>query len=187
MYITQTDLENYIKRSLTTKEAAIFPTIEGSAAASIDNYCDTTFANVTTPESRYFDGGEQEIIIDPCKTITAVDLTNADGSLITALVSGTDYILEPMNKTIKWSLRHLCGRFPAGVRNVKVTGLFTSYEDAIPSAVKFAALKMCAAAISNPLNFKSESIEGYSYSMMDSIDSDAEVRGILAQYRQVYL
>lgn len=186
MYISEVELERYLKRDLTSAESAIFATIEEAARIAIDNYCDTNWDSTVTSESRYYDGGLQEISIDPCKSIT--EIAYVDEDLTTDDAWDTDeYVAEPINKTIKTSLRVRAGRSCRGIRNIKVTATFTSYESEVPGAVKLACLKLCAGILGNPTGLKREGIEGYSYELADQVQKDDEIQSILAPYRQVYL
>jgi hypothetical protein len=185
-YIDQAELEAYLKRDLSTAEEASFPILLSAAEIAIDNYTDTNF-NVATEESRYFDGGEQEIYIDPCTEITEVAITNSDES-ITNTLTDDEYVEEPKNLNVKWSLRMRNARFPYGIRNVKVTAKFSSLDgDEVPADVKLACFKLVSAGIINPNGYKKESIEGYSYEMQSEIEQDDLLSKTLAKYRQVYV
>lgn len=186
MYISETELENFLKRDLTTKESATFATIEASARSVVDNYCDTNWDSTTVSSSRYYDGGKREILIDPCHSITAI--VYVDDDFVTDEVwDADDYITEPVNETIKTSLRMRAGRISRGMANVKVTAKFTSYIDEVPAGVKAACLHLCSGIINNPGGLKSESIEGYSYTLADQLQSDQKLQSFLAPYRQVFL
>lgn len=186
MYISETELENYLKRDLTAKESASFVIIEEAARIAIDNYCDTNWDSDASSESRYYDGGLQEISIDPCKTITEVAYVDEDFETDDEFDTD-EYVAEPVNKTIKTSLRLRAGRFCRGIKNIKVTAVFSSYDDAVPGAVKLACLKLCAGAIQNPVGITKENIEGYGYELAGQVQKDEEIQNILAPYRQVLL
>jgi hypothetical protein len=187
MYITQAEFEAFLKRSLTTSEAASFAIVAGNAKAVIDTYCETNFDADVASSSRYYDGdGTSEIILDPCNTVTEVAFVdNTDA--VSGVVSETNYILEPRNNTIKWSLRLRAGRFSFGVANIKVTAKFSSYDSAVPAEVKFACFKLCSDAYRNASGMESESIEGYSYKMRPLSDRDAEITSALSKFRREYV
>ncbi|OQA03768.1 MAG: hypothetical protein BWY69_00248 [Planctomycetes bacterium ADurb.Bin401] len=186
MYITEAEIENYLKRDLTAEESEIFETIESAAREQIDNYCDTNWDENTEEESRYYDGGNQEINIDPCKSISAVAYVDEEFET-DDLWESDDYVAEPINKTIKTSIRVRAGKSCRGIGNIKVTALFTSYDTQVPPGVKLACLKLCSSIFENPLGLKSENIEGYGYAFADKIQSDDELQKILSPYRQVLL
>lgn len=185
MYINQAELENYLKRDLTTEEAGAFTILAGAAKEVIDNYCDTNFDANVTETSRYYDGGTNEVVIDPCTNVTAVARVSDDGSIIST-IDEDDYVLEPINNTVKWSVRARVGRFIRGARNLKVTAKFSSYDNAVPSDVKLACMKLCADAL-KPSGVKKESIEGYSYEFRDIVERDEEITNALAKYRRVFI
>lgn len=184
-YITQAELESYLKRPLTPSEEVSFPILLASAQLTINNYTDTNF-NDAQSTSRYFDGGVKEILIDPCNTVTEVALTDDDGS-ITNVYSENEYILEPVNESVKTSLVKRFGRFCNGIANVKVTAKFSSYIDKVPEDIKLATMILCSNSMQNPQNFKSESIEGYSYTMAENTTTDENIKNLLAPYRQILL
>ena len=185
MYITQAALENYLKRALATREANSFALVEGAAERVVNDYCDTTFEDVAET-SHYFDGGDQEITIDPCHTITAIASINYDESIINEY-SDNDYVLEPRNGNIKDSIILRDGRWPSGHKNIKVTGKFSSYYDEVPSDIQLAVMMLCGDYFNNPVGLKSESIEGYSKTLAGKIERDEEIKSILGSYRQVLL
>ena len=184
-YITQAELEAYLKRSLSAAEVIAFPILLESAELAINNYTDTNF-DEATEESRYFDGGEKEIYIDPCTEITEVALVNSDESIVTTLTDD-EYVAEPKNNTVKWTLRLRSGMFQNGIRNVKVTAKFSSFVESVPADVKLACFKLVGGEIINPNNYKKESIEGYSYEMQTALEEDQILSKVLARYRQVYV
>jgi len=185
-YITQSELEGYLKRDLTSAEEGIFATILSAVKKAIDNWCDTNFDNVTERTNRYYDGGKQEVSIDPSKDISEIayvdeDLESDD------LWETDDYIAEPINQTIKTSLRNRAGKTNAGMKNIRVTAKFTSYDTEVPAGVKLACFRLIGDVLDNPRGLKSESIEGYSYAFADKIATDEMVRGYLAPWRQVLI
>jgi len=184
-YISQSELENYLKRSLTTEEASNFTVILAAVQEIIDNYCDTSFEEVSET-SRYYDGGIQEIDIDPCTDVTAVAIVDEEFDVDETLDEDY-YVVEPINRTIKTSIRLRSGKFSSGKANLKVTAKFSSYIDSVPELVKLACLKLCADVINNPMDYKSESIEGYSYQLRGRIEKDKELTELLAKYRQILI
>ena len=175
-YVTESELEKYIKRSLTSDESDTFDLLEEAARAVVNNYCDTNWDEVTEA-SRYYDGGEQEISIHPCHSVSEVEV---GGSVF----QETAYTLEPINKDVKWSIRRATG-FPSGIGNIKITAKFSSNFDGIPAEVKLAVIKLMTGILQK--DFKSESIEGYSYTLQDQLSKDEEVKGLLSKHRQVYV
>lgn len=182
-YITDDNLQGYLKRDLTDEESSLFDIIEAYAKRVIDQYCDTVFEEVDE-SSRFFDGGEQDMDIDPCTAISAIASVDTSDVVISTYEDNT-FVTEPRNKTVKNSVRSRFGRFPRGMKNIKITAKFSSFDTEVPENVKVASMKICADVFNNPNGFTKESIEGYSYQLGKGVMT--EINKILAPYRQVLL
>lgn len=183
MYLSQAEFESFIKRDLTTDEAVSFVILEGAAEKFIDDYTGTNFNDVTET-SRYYDGGVKEIDIDPCTSVTKIEYVDEDLDM-TSEFDDDVYVLEPINNTVKWSIRSRFGNFLCGVNNVKLTAKFSSYVDSVPSEIKLAVSLLTQGMINNPSGYKKESLEGYSYELGDIAESNSKVYTILSSYRRI--
>lgn len=182
-YTTIQRVSDYLKRDLTDHEVNLFPVLLKSATSFIDDYTDTSFEDVEEPFYRYYDGGYNEIDIDPCKDIESVTVVSSDS--ITNDYSDSDYVLEPINQTIKTSIRLKGGqRFPYGAANIRVEGKHTSFDEAIPADIVLAATMLVADYLNGARDVVSESIEGWSVTYGRGTDISATVKDILSGYRR---
>lgn len=186
MYCTNQQVSDYLKRNLTAHEVSILPVLIRSAQDFINDYCDTDFEDTNTNTVKYYDGeGLQEIDIDAAKDITLVQIT--DDEIVTSTYQEDDYVLEPVNQTIKTSIRLKQDRFPYGAANIKVTGKFTSYEGKIPERISLAATMLVADYINGTRDIASESIEGWSVTYGKTENISSEVKDMLQDYRRTLL
>lgn len=135
-------------------------------------------------EARYYDGNNnRELFIDDFTSLTKVELLDSYGSVSSTISTLANIIQYPLNADVKSSivLREY-SKFRQGRANVKVTGVFNS--GAVPSGIVMACTKLVAGYLVDTGDvsgdFKKESIEGYSYELMDSATSDTEVKSILS-------
>lgn len=169
-YIDQTYFENYIGRSLTTQEAAIFASVLAAAQIYIDSILGTTYEDIDEESTKYYDGQDirrtyQTISIDPVKEISKVAIVDAQGDESTVLESdGSSYIARPLNQNVKTYLERRGGAWEGGRKNIAVTGLFTSFDGAVPDNIQLAAAMLLQDFFESQQTgeLQSESIEGYS-------------------------
>jgi hypothetical protein len=186
-YTDKTKVQNYLKRDLSAKEDAVFDMLAEAATEYIDSEIETNYQDVTEAKARYYDGdGDCEIDIDPCKTVTSVQLLDIDGNVMQTLAEA-DYLLYPVNKDIKTSIRFRF-RISPGMKSIKVTAKFTSYTDKVPSSISLAATMLVAEYMQgDDQRIKSEETEGWRVSY-DSLPKYADmVQDLLAPYRRVLL
>lgn len=183
-YTTVQKLSDYLKRSLTEPEMNLWSTMLKSATKFVDEYCDTTFDDTDENIYRYYDGeGLNEIDIDPCKEVETVYIM--DDEIPSSLYDVTDYVLEPINETIKTSIRLKNGmKFPHGAANIRVEGKFTSYDGSIPADVSLATTMIIADYLNGARDVQSETIEGWSVTYATSADVTSTVKDLLAPYRR---
>ena len=170
--ISQSELEARIGRSLTANEASDFAILN----VSIQAYVERIIGSGVEDESlstRYYDGGVQNLSIDPCTDVTSVKYVNEKYNDVQTL-DDDEYTLSPINRTVKIMLRRRNTRFERGFDNLAVTAKFTIYNDADTLAiVKDAMLSALENEISNTTNVRREAIEGYSVEFADSETKDA--------------
>jgi len=208
-YSTQTQIEAILGRVLTAAEITLLAGIQAGADLWIDSQTGVTFGS--TPSSRYYDGGLGVLAIDPVRSISAVELVDAELDVLYTYEEGTDYIKGPLNDTV---IRYLekryyaetylidadneYGRWPSGLKKIKVTGIF-SYADSAPDDISYLSAYLTskmilakgylASGTSGPT--VKESIEGYSRESAGSSASqssyaalmDDVITGLLANYQ----
>lgn len=159
--ISKSDVEARIGRSLTASETSAFAIINAAVQAHVENIIGSSVESVGAT-TRYYDGGKQNLQIDPCTSITAVKYVDSDVNVEQTL-EDSDYTTEPVNRTLKWVVRSRYGRFYTGFNNVSITAKFSIYEDtSMLSIVKDAMLGAIESEVGNSDNIIKESIEGYS-------------------------
>jgi len=159
--ISQADLEARLQRSLTSEEQSTFTALNAALQAEVEKIIGSDLEDVTEA-TRYYDGGLQHLVIDPCTDITSVKLYDDDQVAIFTYDT-TDYTKEPVNNTLKSMIRYRNGKMVTGINNVGVTAKFSIYGDAkVLAIVKNALLDALVSEIQSSDNIKRESIEGYS-------------------------
>lgn len=159
--ITQSDLEARLGRALSAEEVSAFTLINAANQAFVEKLIGSSVESASAT-SRYYDGGVQHLTIDPCTSLTAVNIVD-DDQIVTDTVDTTDYTSEPINRTLKFWLRYRGGKLPTGINNIKVTAKFSIYDDTDTlNIVKNAMLEALVSEVDNSDNIIRESIEGYS-------------------------
>jgi hypothetical protein len=159
--ITQTELENKLGRSLTADEIANFAIMNVAVQSYVERMLGTS-VETETPATRYYDGGLQNLEIDPCMAITAVGYVDAYNNPQYVLATN-EYTIEPNTRAVKTMVRNRWGKFASGMNNVAITATFSIYDDPDTLAiVKNAMLDILDQVIENKESVTQESIEGYS-------------------------
>lgn len=200
-YTTQAQIEQYLQRTLTANEVSFLTTLLPAIKTWIDKKLNSNF-DTASETTRYYDGGNQNLDIDPCNTITAVSSLNDDGTTGYAydLTTTPEVLYEPRNETVKRELRKRGGKFPHGIQNIAVTALFTEYDGAVPQDIQTIATILASGVInqgknaSSGGNIASESLEGHSVTY-DTSDNTIEgvssmnpaIVGLLEQHRELYV
>lgn len=182
-----------LKRDLATSEQLTLAIVIPAIDKYIDKKCDMTFLEVAET-TRYYDGGEETLEIDPCTAITAVASLNDDGTTSYTYVTG-DYEAGPYNQTVKNELRKRYSCWPKGNRRIAVTAKFSGWDSGVPQDIQMAATMIAASVLtagSQVGGVKSESLEGHSITYDDTsniIQSVAEknpiINSIFMQYKQL--
>jgi hypothetical protein len=148
--IVQTNASSYcaladVKDALNitgTGEDALLALFIAAATIDIENYCGRSFAS--TSATRYFDGVDDNLIVDDLVTVTTLKLDpGGDGVWETTLTEGTDFVLYPYNASPKWLVKltddSTASDLAAGVtKGVEIAGTW-GYAT-VPEPVKLAAL-----------------------------------------------
>lgn len=172
MLVTQADVEARLGRSLTTEEATAFTAINAANQAYVERMIGSGVESVSATPRKY-DGGVQNLSIDPCTSITSVKVIDEYGNEVQTLDTN-EYTAEPVNRTMKTMLRNRYGRFIGGMNYVEVTAKFSIYEDSdVLALVKDALIGALTAEMGNTDNITRESIEGYSVEYASEQTKDA--------------
>lgn len=173
-YTSEEKIEGEIKRQLTTEEKVNLTEIIENISENISSFCNRVWRDIGATGSvassiRYYDGeGKQELFINDIDftSITKIELLDSEGSVFETITDANDFILYPLNSTVKNSIVLRDMFFPLGYSKVKLTGVFTSGD--VPNAIIMACTKLVGDyVLSNESNssFSQESIEGYSYKL----------------------
>jgi len=215
MYTNTTLIASQLQRVLTTEEETLLTTLIPAVDTWIDRTLNTTFIEQESATDRYFDGNGPLIDIDSCTDVTAVESVDWENDNVATYTTGTDYLLEPVNSNVKTAIRFRGrGRFPYSLNasimpvadfttgRLKITAKFSEYDDGVPEDIQIMATRICSGLIgesysnqANDSNLKSESIEGYSVTFGESVNSDAGqlamndpiVKGILESRRELLI
>lgn len=207
-YTDQSRIEAYLNRALTDDEGSIVEDVISHVSKLISSICNREWFSVRDEdgegedtnysdegEVRTFDGeGKKEIYIDDFIEATKIEFLDGQGSVYSTLdnTDDTDWLVFPSNKNPKESIRLRSGCFPHGYGNVEITAKWGSGQ--APASVIMAATVMAGKffkkAEVNKSTFKSESIEGYSYTLQSNADHDAEIQKALddlSMYKKIQL
>jgi hypothetical protein len=204
-YTNTTNISQFIQRSLTANETASLNTFILNAVDKwIDSYLETTFANVGAT-TRYFNGGAHTLDIDPVQSVTALKSLNNDGSDSYSYTENTEYVLEPVNDTVKREIvyRGRSRRFPSGQRRMALTGKFSEYDydnGKVPDDIVMAATRLAGAILAAGKttgqggNIQLESLEGHEIryditanALEALMNTDPIIAATLGQRREIFL
>lgn len=182
-YTTQENVENYLGRSLTDAEVALFNLILASVENYINDEVGGTFDSNATASTRYYDGGSRLLEIDPFYELTSVQLVDSLENVDYTYVLNDEFEARPRNETVKYWIESRIGKFPSGVANIAVTAKFGL--GAIPDDITLLATYLMAAGYSEAIKgeLTKESIEGYSREFKSYYKDDSYVNSILDRYR----
>jgi len=147
MYITKSQIENYLGVSIND---ALNSTINSwilAAQIYVENYTGVKFEN-TEDTTKYYDGnGLRELYIDDFITVESVTTLTQSGDDDSSLTENEDYYLYPLNDTpkhiIKMTPESSVGCFSKGKKRVKVVGNF-GYASSVPSDIQLVITKLVA-------------------------------------------
>lgn len=188
MYTTQSRVEAYLARDLTDEETLLIDDTIVFISQFIDSYTNRSWLSIDgefpeEEEVRYFDGnGNKELTIGDFASISEIEILDSDGNMFTSYTEDTDWLTFPLNKTTKSDVRLRSYRFPSGRGNIRITGVFGS--GTVPQGVQIVATALVGKYLtkqsSSSGKFKSESIEGYSYTLRDDAEQDKDIQRLLS-------
>lgn len=207
-YTTAAQVQTYLNRTLEANETASLAIVIPAVSRWIDRTLNSCFdkLDVNDPNSwktRYMGGGYQEINIQHCQRITAVQAVNPyDLSVWYTYSTPLEYMAEPYNLPVKTSLRMKVNEFtgndlkwPGDAEGIAVTALFTEYDyvnDKYPSDIVLLANHVSAVWLQNSDNtdaIQRESVEGHLVikQLDDMLDRDPMVTRVLESRQEVWL
>jgi hypothetical protein len=190
-YTNQANVENFLGRVLTAKEILLLPSlIETVSDGIISVYTGREYLSVgetldeyAEAEDRLFDGnGAKELYIDDFTGLTKVNILDSDGGVYLSLTTASEFIQYPLNKTFKESLMLRNYHFPVGPANVLVNAIFSSGP--VPEAIVYIATALVSRFMElqgESVEYKNESIEGYSYEVLEGTSEDEETENLLSK------
>lgn len=187
MYTTQSRVEAYLDRDLTDEEVLLIDDMIVHISRYIDSYCNRSWLPIdgvdAEAEERYFDGnGRKEMTVGDFSSITKIEILDNDGNVFSTYESASDWQLIPYNGSVKSDIRLRSYRFPSGNGNIRVTGVWGS--GAVPQAVQMVATSLVGKYLTKKSasggKYKSESIEGYSYTLRDDAEQDKDIQRLLS-------
>jgi len=181
-YASQAQIEAFLKRSLTANESTLLAGVQAATDNWINKQLDSHFGT-TSETTRYYDGGERIIDIDPAIEITAIALVDAEKVVTDTYTLAEDLEQEPLKDTVKRWLEKRIGAFPSGLTNIAVTAKFVLSET-VPDDIVYLATYLAGKLFGdgNTGDLDRESIEGYSYTFKKFAALDETATMILDQY-----
>lgn len=186
IYTTQAQVESILQRSLNASELASIESVIKSVSSFLNNYLGRIWNDVgedgPSATSRYFDGnGQRELFIDEFSELEKIELLDSDGDVYETIDDDSVYLLYPLNETIKHSIFLRQRKFNHLMGGVKVTAVFSAGD--APDELQIVASELVGKYFSDGKssndNFKSESIEGYSYTLMTGSEKDEYLKKTL--------
>jgi len=202
-YTTTSLVSSYLGRALTADEQALFAVLLPAVSRWIDETLGSTFDTASATE-RFYDAEGGTVDIDPVQSVTQVKAIDSDNSTSYDYTEGTEYLLYPLNTTVKNELvaRSKHG-FTRGLKRIAITGKFTEYDftnSKVPEDIQTLATRLISAQLRglsadtevDEAGVKKESVEGHSIEYVTSADylqqlsgSDPITAALLSTRRQL--
>lgn len=185
-YTDQEKVEAYLDRELTDNEVILLDSVIGYVSNFISTYTSRVWNSIDGEEpeasEKIFDGtGKKELFINEFASLEKVEFLDSQGNLYLELEDDAEFITYPLNAEIKDSIYLRNYRFGLGAGRIKITAVWTSGE--VPDDVIMVATALVAKFLSRRSvsagSFKKESIEGYSYEILSSKESDEETKSLM--------
>lgn len=192
-YTTEGNIEKYGQVDIGSTHASYVAEVISAVQRWIDNYVGYSF-EITAATDKYYDSeGGDTILIDPVYGTPTIKILNEDGSVDETLVEGQgdDYLLYPLNDSVKTEIRLLNQAFPTGVRRVHVNG--THGQGAtVPSDIQLVATKLAFAVLEKGIKggkLSEVTLGDFTarFQEIDEVASPMGIYNILDQYRDIPL
>lgn len=165
-YTDQEKIEGYLGRVLTDNEQTVIDMAIPAVTKYIDKVTNRVFSVDSADTTRYYEGGYDEVYIDPLTTLTSVASVDGRSNVLTTYIVDQDFYTMPRGQTPITAIKRIWGRWPRGLSNMKITGKF---GEAIPPGIQLAATKLVALSLQNTEGVKMEKIEGYERIYFDDV------------------
>lgn len=186
-YTTLDRIEAYLNRSLTANELLLLAEVNDSVVSVIDNYTNRSWGNAEdlgesagnnpepTSEARYFSGNGSAVLnIGDFVSISEIKILDSNGNDYATYNVSTNWLTYPRGETVQYQVRLIDSRFPPGYQNIKITGVWGGGQppaDIRRIATALVGMNLLNISSSSTVGgFKSESIEGYSYTLLTGAD-----------------
>lgn len=191
MYTNQSRVENYLKRELTSAEIELLDETIDYISKFIESFTNRSWLPLSDEEDdseeieatgRIFDGnGSYELFVDDFTELESIRLLDSQGNIVATYSDETNWSLYPLNSDVRQSIRLRTSPFGNGSGSVSITAVWGSGE--VPTSV----IMVCTALVGNFISgmgdssgqYKKESIEGYSYELLDGTVSDEQTQSLL--------
>ncbi len=204
-YTSTSLIATYLGRALTADEQALFVVLLPAVTRWIDQTLSSHFDSVSATE-RHYDAEGGTVDIDPAQSITLVEAIDSDNSTSYAYTEGTEYVLYPLNETVKNELRARArSGFTQGIKRIKISAKFTEYDfvnSKVPEDIQILATRLVglqlrglsADAVVDDASVKKESVEGHTVEYVTGADylsqlssTDPIVSALISTRRQLLL
>lgn len=185
-YTDQEKVEAYLDRELTDNEVLILDNVIGYVSNFISTYTSRVWNSIDGEEpeesEKSYDGtGKKELFVSDFASLEKIEFLDSQGSLYLSLDNADEFITYPLNSEIKDSIYLRNYKFGLGAGRIKITAVWTSGE--VPDDVIMVATALVAKFLNrrsiNAGTFRKESIEGYSYEILSSKESDEETKSLM--------
>jgi hypothetical protein len=193
LYTDEERVTAFLKRALTEDEILLLPDSLEHVTNVIKGYTHRNWSDDTTiaDTDHYFDGtGNKQLYVDDFTSLTAINFSDSMGDSMLTFTDPKEWLLYPLNSQPKQSVYLRNYSFYYGSGNVKLTGKFTS--GLIPPDIKKVATSLVSKYLDNlgapPGGMKSESIEGYSYTLFtagEKSETDQNLLSTLDKWKKV--
>lgn len=182
LYCTQKDVEAVLQRELTSYEQTQIEGMIEIISGDVSAYLNRNYNSVSGEEEievteRLYDGdGGADLYIDDVTEIEEIEIEGGG-----TIDDADNYLLYPLNGTVKERIRLKNKVFSYGEGNIIVRGKFNSGD--CPKGVTLITASLCARFLQSTANagkqFKKESIEGYSYEVFSTAEIDSANEDLL--------
>lgn len=141
-YTDKAMFEGLFLRTVSTATTATLENLIAVAELQVDNYCEQSFT-ATTAEVIEVDGNDFDFLPLP-KRVRAISAVNVTGGSIESIEPWKYSISAAYIRPEEYGMRYIYGTFPAGYKNISVTGDFgwTAIPYQVTLATTFLVVKL---------------------------------------------